>query len=70
MVRPRPVRVCGARVHFMEEAKQHRLLYTLDGGMHWRSQALPGSVYNCQVFNGGLLCSSAPGFHILDVHPR
>jgi photosystem II stability/assembly factor-like uncharacterized protein len=55
---------------FVEEGKQHRVLYTSDGGTHWRSQALPGSVYDCQVFNGGLLCSSAPGFRVLDLHPK
>ena len=46
------------------------LMYTSDGGSHWREQALDGFVYDCQVFMTDLLCSSAPGFRLLTVHQR
>jgi len=49
---------------------QAGLMYTTDGGLHWYKQALPRSVYDCQVFEGDLLCSSAHGFRLLAVHPR
>jgi photosystem II stability/assembly factor-like uncharacterized protein len=52
-----------------DEAKHHGLLYTTDGGAHWRKQNLPRSVYDCQVFEGDLLCDSG-GFRVLSLHPR
>jgi len=54
---------------FAAEAKQHSLMYTTDGGAHWSKQALPRSVYDCQVFEGDLLCSS-PGFALVTLHPK
>jgi hypothetical protein len=47
-----------------------RLVYTTDRGTHWYKQALPRFVFDCQVFEGDLLCSSGPGFRLLTVHPR
>jgi photosystem II stability/assembly factor-like uncharacterized protein len=53
------------------EAKRHGFLYTTDGGAHWYKQALPRFVYDCQVFEGDLLCSSGPsGFGLLTLHPK
>ncbi len=49
------------------------LIYTTDGGANWRKQTLPQSVYDCQVFQGDLLCSSGnwpPGFRLLSLHPK
>lgn len=46
------------------------LVYTLDGGTHWQKQAITDFLYDCQVFEGDLLCSSAPGFRLLTVHPK
>lgn len=57
-------------VFMMERTGQSRLMYTMDGGTHWFKQALPRLVYDCQVFDGDLLCSSAPGFHLLTLHPK
>jgi photosystem II stability/assembly factor-like uncharacterized protein len=50
---------------------QRGLMYTSDGGAHWSKQALPRRfVYDCQVVEGDLLCSAAPGFRLLTVHPK
>jgi len=54
---------------FVEQA-QHSVMYTADGGAHWSRQVLPHSVYDCQVFEGDLLCSAWPGFSLLTVHPK
>jgi photosystem II stability/assembly factor-like uncharacterized protein len=54
-------------------ANRHGLIYTTDGGAHWRKQTLPHSVHDCQVFEGDLLCSSGDrpsGFRLLTVHPK
>jgi photosystem II stability/assembly factor-like uncharacterized protein len=56
-----------------DEANRHNLIYTTDGGAHWRKQTLPQSVYDCQVFEGDLLCSSGnrpSGFQLLTLHPK
>jgi len=58
---------------FLDEDGQDKLMYTTDAGAHWRGQSLPRSVYDCQVFEGDLLCSagnSPSGFWLLTVHPR
>ena len=55
---------------FFLEGGQNRLAYTMDGGRHWYKQALPRYVDDCQVFEGDLLCSSAPGFRLLTLHPK
>ncbi|HEY1755894.1 MAG TPA: hypothetical protein VGG72_10895 [Bryobacteraceae bacterium] len=57
-------------VFFLEGKGQSRLAYTTDGGTDWHRQALPGYVDECQVFEGDLLCSSAPGFRLLTLHPK
>jgi photosystem II stability/assembly factor-like uncharacterized protein len=57
-------------VFFLEGKGHSRLAYTTDGGAHWHKQALPRFVYDCQVFAGDLLCSSAPGFRLLTLHPK
>jgi photosystem II stability/assembly factor-like uncharacterized protein len=49
---------------------QRMLMYTEDGGMHWARRELQEIVYDCQVFDGDLLCSAAPGFRLLTVHPK
>ncbi len=57
---------------FLEDRDQGQraMIYTLDGGAHWDKQALPDSVYYCQILEGDLLCSAAPGFRLLTVHPK
>jgi photosystem II stability/assembly factor-like uncharacterized protein len=55
---------------FFLEGGRNRLAYTMDGGRHWYKQALPRHVNDCQVFEGDLLCSSAPGFGLLTLHPK
>ncbi len=55
---------------FVDDNGQFRLMYTTDGGAHWSKQVLPRFVYDCQVFEGDLLCSSAPGFRLLTLHPK
>jgi photosystem II stability/assembly factor-like uncharacterized protein len=55
---------------FFSEGWQSKLAYTMDGGVHWRKQALPRFVYHCQVFAGDLMCSAGPGFHLLTLHPK
>jgi photosystem II stability/assembly factor-like uncharacterized protein len=55
-------------VFFLEGKGQSRLVYTTDGGTHWHKQALPRFVFDCQVFEGDLLCSAAPGFRLLTIH--
>ena len=50
-----------------------RLVYTLDGGTRWTQLSLPHSVYDCQVFEGDLLCSAGNGpaeFKLLTVHTK
>ena len=49
------------------------LLYTTDGGSHWRKQPLPRYVHNCQIFKGELRCSAGgtdSGFWILTIRPK
>jgi len=53
---------------FVDEGAQYELMYTLDAGTHWQKQRLPASVYDCQILEGDLLCSS--GFRLLTVHPK
>lgn len=55
---------------FVEDNGQSKLVYTMDGGMHWYKQALPRSVYDCQAFEGDLLCSAEPGFRLLSLRPK
>jgi photosystem II stability/assembly factor-like uncharacterized protein len=55
---------------FVEDNGQHRLVYTTDGGTHWNKQSLPNFVYDCQVFEGDLLCSTGPRFRLLTLHPK
>jgi hypothetical protein len=57
-------------VFFWEGKGQSKLAYTTDGGTHWSKQALPRFIDHCQVFEGDLLCSSAPGFRLLTLHPK
>ena len=51
---------------------QRALMYTLDGGTHWHRQALRlrDFAYDCQVFEGDLLCSSYRAFGLLTLHPK
>ncbi len=58
---------------FDDESNHHNLIYTTDGGGNWHRQALPQSIYDCQVFEGDLLCSSGggpTGFRLLSLHPK
>jgi len=55
---------------FFSEGGHSSLAYTTDGGRQWHKQSLPRLVFNCQVFEGDLLCSSAEGFRLLTVRPR
>jgi photosystem II stability/assembly factor-like uncharacterized protein len=55
---------------FLEDNGPHSIMYTADGGTHWHRQTVPRFVYDCQVLEGDLLCSSAPGFGLLTVHPK
>ncbi|MGB8413967.1 MAG: hypothetical protein WCE23_14185 [Candidatus Binatus sp.] len=49
------------------------LIYTTDGGSHWSNQILSHSVFDCQVFEGDLLCSAGAGkrfeYLLLTLHP-
>jgi len=51
---------------------QRALMYTLDGGTHWHRQALRlrDFAYDCQVFEGDLLCSTDLPFRLLTLHPK
>jgi photosystem II stability/assembly factor-like uncharacterized protein len=51
---------------------QRALMYTLDGGTHWHKQALRlrDFAYDCQVFEGDLLCSADLGLRLLTLHPK
>jgi len=52
---------------------QQYLLYTSDQGAHWQRIMLPAKVYECRVFNGGVVCSAAKqqnGLLLLSVRPR
>jgi photosystem II stability/assembly factor-like uncharacterized protein len=57
-------------VFMRDDNGQDRLAYTTDGGTHWYKQGLSSSVYDCQVFEGDLLCSSDSGFRLLTLHPK
>jgi photosystem II stability/assembly factor-like uncharacterized protein len=49
------------------------VLYTADGGFHWRKYPLPYSIFSCQAFEGDLLCSArSPHSRIgvLTLHPK
>ena len=49
------------------------VLYTADGGAHWRKYPLPYSVDSCQVFEGDLLCSASSAqsrIGVLTLHPN
>jgi photosystem II stability/assembly factor-like uncharacterized protein len=56
-----------------DETNGYSLIYSTDGGGHWQRQSLPHPVYDCQVFEGDLLCASGKwpsGFRLLTLHPR
>jgi len=55
---------------FVDEGKQHSVMYTMDKGAHWHGEELPRLVYDCQVLEGDLLCSASPGFRLLTLHPK
>jgi photosystem II stability/assembly factor-like uncharacterized protein len=49
------------------------LVYTSDGGSHWRKLGLPIHVYGCQVSERELLCSArskSSGLVVLTVRPK
>jgi photosystem II stability/assembly factor-like uncharacterized protein len=49
------------------------LVYTSDGGAHWKKRTLPHTVYDCEVFDGDLKCSAGSDgaeFLLLTVHPK
>lgn len=50
-----------------------KLIYTFDGGAHWRKRTLSHDVRDCQVFEGGLRCSAGgdhSDFGMLTVSPK
>lgn len=52
--------------------EQGLLLYSHDAGDHWQKFDLPRSVYDCQAFEGNLLCSAhsgETGLFLLKIHP-
>jgi photosystem II stability/assembly factor-like uncharacterized protein len=54
-----------------ERDEVNSLLYTPDGGAHWSKQTVPHAVYDCQVFEGDLLCGGGAGsgdFSLLTMH--
>jgi len=55
---------------FLLEDGRNRLAFTTDGGKRWEKRALPTDVYDCQVFEGDLRCSSGSGFRVLTLHPK
>jgi hypothetical protein len=48
------------------------VLFTADGGVHWRQYSLPHFVNWCQAFQGDLLCRAAMNGHIgvVTLHPK
>ena len=55
------------------DPKSGKVLFTADGGAHWRRYGLPYSVSRCQAFDGDLLCSADrknSNFGILTLHPK
>lgn len=58
---------------FEQEGTVNKLLYTQDGGTHWAEQSVPHSVYDCQIYEGDLLCdagSRPEEFWLLTAHPK
>lgn len=66
------VRFVTERIGFIfEQEKGNTLLYTYDGGAHWRKQSIPHTVYDCQVFDSDLLCDGGDrsgDFSLVTVH--
>lgn len=66
------VRFSSERNGFIfERDEANSILYTPDGGVHWSKQTVPHAVFDCQVFEGDLLCDggNAPtDFWLLTVH--
>ena len=55
------------------DPKDRKVLFTSDGGVHWRQSSLPYSVRRCQALLGDLLCSADQKdshFGILTLHPK
>ncbi len=55
------------------DPKDRKVLFTADGGVHWRRFPLPYSVQRCQALQGDLLCSAdqkGSHFGILRLHPK
>ena len=56
---------------FEREDDANKLLFTQDGGAHWAKQTVPHSVFDCQVYEGDLLCDAGnrpTEFSLLTVH--
>lgn len=52
---------------------RHSLIYTSDGGAHWRKQSLSYPVHDCQALEGVLRCSAGgnpSGFGVLSLSPK
>ncbi|MBZ5498061.1 MAG: hypothetical protein LAP85_16805 [Acidobacteriia bacterium] len=71
------VRFVSDRLGFLFESNfqsnGNQMLFTRDGGTTWIKQTLPHSVYDCQVFDGDLLCAGGGGpknFRVLTVHSK
>jgi photosystem II stability/assembly factor-like uncharacterized protein len=63
--------ISGENGFIFESDSVNNLLYTRDGGGHWSKQAMPHSVYDCQIFEGDLLCGGGKGptdFWLLTLH--
>jgi len=56
---------------FEREGDANKLLFTQDGGAHWATQAIPHSVFDCQVHESDLLCDGGnQDFWLLRLHPK
>jgi photosystem II stability/assembly factor-like uncharacterized protein len=55
------------------DVDRHAVLYTVDGGDHWKKVGLPYSVYSCEALGGSLVCSAdrkGSHFGILRLTPK
>ena len=75
----RPVRFLSERVGFIfdwentQAVVRSTLIYTVDGGLHWRESPIPRFVSDCQIFKGELRCSASDansGFWVLTIHVK
>jgi photosystem II stability/assembly factor-like uncharacterized protein len=67
---PEIVRFLDRQHGFVFVAPEFSLMYTTDGGAHWRKHPLARYLGDCDVFEGDLLCAYGPGFGLMTLHPH